>query len=290
MQLLMRPILSNIVVARIALAFGVGMTTLAGACASPILLYWADNPGIELTNTDTSTRSRLVADAPSASGIDVAGGQVYWTDVTSNEIRRVAIGGGASKSLVSVGVDDPEDIAVYEPLGKMYWTDSRTRTISVANLDGSNVQTLINTGSIPAGITIDRVHGRLYWTEVFRGVLSANLDGSDVRAVVYTGSSSAPVGIAIHYASESIYWTDNRLDTIERASMDGLNSEVVVKLPNFELPVGIAIDEAEAKLYWTANGPDELQRSNLDGSDLEVVLSGLTDPLYLAIMRSLSPQ
>ena len=54
---------------------------------------------------------------------------------------------------------------------KIYWTDSSTDKVQRANLDGSNVEDVIaNTGTIgstrPAGIALDGVGGKLYWTDL----------------------------------------------------------------------------------------------------------------------------
>ena len=48
--------------------------------------------------------------------------------------------------------------------GKMYWTDWGFSGIQCANLDGSNVQILVNTDDTPWDIALDAAGGKVYWT------------------------------------------------------------------------------------------------------------------------------
>ena len=55
--------------------------------------------------------------------------------------------------------------------GQIYWTDigmpgDRTTSIRRANLDGTNVETLVTGLGRPASIALDVVGGKMYWTDV----------------------------------------------------------------------------------------------------------------------------
>ena len=76
-------------------------------------------------------------------------------------------------------------------LAQIYWTDFRTHKIQRADLDGSNIETLITRLDTPDGIALDVNRGKIYWTDeslwVGRGggaIQRANLDGSDIETLI----------------------------------------------------------------------------------------------------------
>ena len=55
---------------------------------------------------------------------------------------------------------------------KVYWIDSYLDQIKRANLDGSDVETVIFLGnSVPQGIDIDNEHGKMYWVDSYQEVI-----------------------------------------------------------------------------------------------------------------------
>ena len=74
--------------------------------------------------------------------------------------------------------------------------------IQRANLDGSNIKTLVtNCGVVTLGIALDVAEGRMYWTDADRfapgtgNVQRANLDGSNIETLV--SGLETPFGIAL---------------------------------------------------------------------------------------------
>jgi hypothetical protein len=79
---------------------------------------------------------------------------------------------------------------------KIYFDDQNDDLLKVANLDGTNIQTIDAEGTRIYGMQIDHEAGKLYWSGRDSGELySANLDGTD-RQVLRTGIAS-PRGIAL---------------------------------------------------------------------------------------------
>ncbi len=169
---------------------------------------------------------------------------------------------------------------------KIYWTDTAGNSdkIQRANLDGSNVETLVTTGlQTPTSIAVDRAAGKIYWVNLNSGTIQrADLDGSHVEDLV-TGLAG-PVGIALDVGMGKMYWTGN--SAIFRANFDGSGIEELVTLGDSLRE--IALDRVAGKMYWVrwTNPSNMIQRADLDGSNVEdlvttglIQLTGLTlDP------------
>ena len=187
----------------------------------------------------------------------------------------------AAAAVLAVYSTDCQGAALAQEGIKMYWTDAGNDTIKRADLDGSDVETLVGSDvlSAPYGIAIASF-GKVYWTDAGNDTIKrADLDGSGVETLVSSGMDSA-YGLAIDGANK-MYWTDNGNDTIKRADLDGSDVETLVS-SGLSDPRGIAIDGD--KMYWADAGNDTIKRADLDGSDVEtLVSSGLSIPRGIAI-------
>ena len=187
-----------------------------------------------------------------------AQGQIYWT------------AGGHSKGIGAVGCPSPGDIAT-GPFGQ----------IQSANLDGTNVQTLVaNTnplGSIrPTGIALNG--GKLYWADFYCGIYEANLDGTSPGPIVQNGTWYALQGIAV--GAGQLYWGPTHAGfggdsaQIRRANFDGSGMQVLQSNAVGWFPGLLAVDDVGGKMYWGSidNG---LSWSNLDGTGRALIVPGL---------------
>jgi uncharacterized protein DUF4347/Big-like domain-containing protein/low-density lipoprotein receptor class B len=192
-------------------------------------------------------------------------------------------------------VDGSTDIGAVESgavvLNKIYWVDQTNDTIQRANLDGSNIETVLTSANgvnSPTEILIDAVGGKMYWSEYFSGnIKRANLDGSNIETL-YSGLSS-PAGMAFDIANNMLYWTENPLfggtNQIRRADMDGGGSIDNLVTTGTNDPVDLQLDLEAGKIYWTDGNTGEIRRADLDGSNVGVFLSGLTKPQGLVLDR-----
>lgn len=162
------------------------------------------------------------------------------------------------------------------PLGtstgqKMYWADPEAGVIQRANLDGSNVETVVPKFR-PTGTAVDVAGGKIYWTDAGSNprIQRANLDGTAVEDLV-TGLG-IPFGIALDLTHGKLYWTDALAGKVQRANLDGSSVEDVV-VSGVSLR-GLAVDEIAGQIYWTDFGTDSIHRANLDGSFSQDLIVG----------------
>ena len=212
---------------------------------------------------------------------------------------------------------------VYTPstLSRIYWIDfdwidevpspsnlfagpMSVSSISRADLDGSNVEILVDRASLYGGLALDVVNGKMYWTnkgscgapilliDFFNistaskalvcepgSIGRADLDGSNVEDLITR--LYQPEGIALDVVNGKMYWTDSDAGTIQRADLDGSNVEDLIT--RLDQPVGIALDVVNGKMYWTDSDAGTIQRADLDGSNVEDLITRLYQPEGIAL-------
>ncbi len=201
----------------------------------------------------------------------------------SHNCRSSAIGVLAAFLFFVISLPAWSEESITDLTGKMYWTDTGTDKIQRANLDGSNIEDLVNTElNSPWGIAVDLPGGKMYWTDSDADrIQRANLDGSNIETLL-TGLSG-PWGITLDQTSSKMYWVDFITDKILRANLDGSNVEELINTGLVQ-PYGIALDPIGGKMYWTDCSTNKIQRANLDGSGIEdLVTTGLDAPYYIAL-------
>ena len=223
-----------------------------------------------------------------------AAGFVYWADFKSDLIQRSRLDGSQVQTLVDFttlfgGTPSnyaPCGVAVDLAGGKMYWGDSTAGRIQCANLDGSNVETLVSGftgGGLRGGVALDVAPGRCIGRmRAAQKIRRANLDGSGVQDLV-TGLLSGAREIDLDLTAGKMYWADIEENNIRRANLDGSNVEVLWTGVEADGPNAIELDVAAGKMYWTDMGRDQIRRANLDGTNVEVVVDMATIAAHSAI-------
>ena len=255
--------------------------------------------------------------------VDVAAGHLYWTNMgipTANDgsIERSDVDGKNLTHIVPPGgTFTPKQLQLDEKNRKLYWCDREGMRVMRANLDGSNIETLIDTSegdSRPGkiirkwcvGIALDVEGGKLYWTQ--KGSDNAG-DGRIFRAnlEIPKGQSAAnrkdiellyeglpePIDLELDLANRTMYWTDRgdppRGNTVNRASMDpgkgNGKKEPVVIFDHLMEGIGIALDLKAGRMFLTDLG-GSVYSANLDGSNKKTLLGAqgnLTGIVYAEI-------
>src|SRR5215467_6336774 len=272
---------------------------------------------------DGSHAHVVAADCPHPDGIvvDVDAGHVYWTNMgavpsrNDGSIERANLDGSSRRFIVAPGgTFTPKQLHLDKANGKLYWSDREGMRVMRANLDGSQIETLVQTGTGEGdrhdqtrwcvGITLDPERRQIYWTqkggenaEVGR-ILRAGIDipkgetaanRSDIE--VFFDSLPEPIDLEVDLEHRVLYWTDRgnppRGNTVNRAPVDakpGQNEPQIVVSDLME-GIGIALDVPGNRMFVT-DLAGSLYAAKLDGTDKRIFLSAqatLTDIYSLSL-------
>ena len=103
---------------------------------------------------DGSNRKIIATGCPHPDGVvvDVAAGHVYWTNMgvpslNDGSIERADLDGKNRRFIVAPGgTFTPKQLHLDKANGKLYWSDREGMRVMRANLDGSQVEVLVQTG------------------------------------------------------------------------------------------------------------------------------------------------
>ena len=105
-------------------------------------------------NPDGSDRKVIVHECrmPDGIAVDVERGHIYWTNMgvlhlNDGSIERADLDGRNRKTIVPEGgTFTPKQLQLDKQNGKLYWSDREGMRVMRANLDGSAIETLVETG------------------------------------------------------------------------------------------------------------------------------------------------
>src|ERR1700693_2218555 len=108
---------------------------------------------IHSMNPDGTDRKTIVTNChpPDGTVVDAEAGHIYWTnmgvpDLDDGSIERANLDGGNRRVIVPQGVTHtPKQIHLDKHDGKLYLYDREGMRVMRANLDGSQVETLVET-------------------------------------------------------------------------------------------------------------------------------------------------
>lgn len=259
-------------------------------------------------NPDGSDKQILVTGAhtPDGVAVDVEAGHVYWTNmgtppVNDGSIERVDFDGSNRVTIVAPGSTyTPKQLHLDTAGRKLYWGDREGMRVMRCELDGSNVETLVQTGYGDddrrdqtrwcVGVAVDPVGRYLYWTQKgpsdggLGTILRAGIDlpagdtagnRSDIE-VLFKGLPE-PIDLEVDLAARMLYWTDRgdppRGNTVNRTPMDATNGQREPEILSTHLMegIGIALDTAGDRMFVTDLGGN-VYVADLNGANQRVLL------------------
>ncbi|XP_014669426.1 PREDICTED: low-density lipoprotein receptor-related protein 2-like isoform X2 [Priapulus caudatus] len=172
------------------------------------------------------------------------------------------------KYAVAIGFDVLED--------KIYWSDMQEKVIKKAFTNGSNVETVIDSGvDVTEALAVDWIARNLYWVDYsLETVEVASLDGK-YRRVLFHENITNPRGFAIDPTDGARYmfWTDwGDHPRLERAGLDGSNRTTIINT-KVSWPNGLTIDYPTKRVYFADSRLDYIDYANYDGSGRHQVVA-----------------
>jgi sugar lactone lactonase YvrE len=228
--------------------------------------------------------------------VDAEAGHLYWTNMgipnrNDGYIERMDLDGRNRRTIIPEGATfTPKQLHLEKKSGKLYWCDREGMRVMRANLDGSQIETLVQAGegngerqnpsNWCVGIAVDAERGQIYWTQkgadnaehgrIFRANLEIPPGQSAANrrdvTVLFDGLPE-PIDLELDLVNRVLYWTDRgdppRGNSVSRTPLDGkLHQEIV--LTQLMEGIGIALDVRGNQMFVT----------DLAGSIYSATLSG----------------
>jgi hypothetical protein len=262
-------------------------------------------------NPDGSDLKVIVSEGrriPDGIVVDIEAGHLYWTNMgnpiaNDGSIERADIDGRNASHIVSNGgTFTPKQLQLDKKNRKLYWSDREGMRIMRANLDGSKIETLVDTSQGDArpgkdakkwcvGIALDIEGGKVYWTQkgpekagqgrIFRANLEIPKGQTPAKRQdieVLFNNLPEPIDLDLDLGNRIMYWTDRgdppRGNTVNRAPMDAANGnrpapEIVFN--HLMEGIGLALDLDNGRMFVT-DLAGSVYSANLDGSNKKPVI------------------
>jgi DNA-binding beta-propeller fold protein YncE len=276
-------------------------------------LFFLDVAGgrVLSANPDGSDLRTIVEEGrkiPDGLVVDSAAGHMYWTNMgnpkaNDGSILRSDLDGKNMTTIVAPGgTFTPKQLQLEKKTGKLYWCDREGMRVMRANLDGSNIETLVDTSEGDprpgpdarkwcVGIAVDAAGGKFYWTqkgddnagqgrifraniELPRGRTPANRQ--DIELLY--DNLPEPIDLELDVAHRLMYWTDRgdppRGNTVNRAPMDPApvaRKDPEILFSHLMEGIGLALDLKGGRMFFT-DLAGSVYSANLDGSNKKTLL------------------
>ena len=256
--------------------------------------------------------------------VDTERGHIYWTnmgDPSANDgsIERCDLDGKNLTVIVPPGgTYTPKQLKLDRSNDKLYWCDREGMRVMRANLDGSNIEVLVDASEGDprpgtderkwcVGIAADVDQGKIYWTQkgaedgqgrIFRANLEiprgqSAADRNDIE-VLFDGLPE-PIDLELDPRNRMIYWTDRgdppRGNSVNRAPMDSTSrrrKDPEILFTHLMEGIGLALD-LEGDRMFVADLAGTVYTARLDGSKTTVLVwaqGNLTGVAYAELPAS----
>lgn len=237
---------------------------------------------------------------------DPARGHLYWTNMgnpvkNDGTIFRSNFDGSNISVIVPRGATfTPKQLQIESKSQKLYWCDREGMRVMRCNLDGSDIETLVETGRTEddrrdltrwcVGIALDAEDRKIYWTQKGRDnagegrIFRAGFDlpagetpetRTDIE--LFFANLPEPIDLDIDPTNRMLYWTDRgdppRGNTVNCASMDSpANSQVQsqILITHLMEGIGLALDLKRRRMFFT-DLAGSVYSANLDGSNEKIL-------------------
>ena len=240
--------------------------------------------------------------------VDAAHGHIYWTNMgnfkaNDGSIERCDLDGKNRRFAVPPGgTYTPKQLQIEKKTRKLYWCDREGMRVMRANLDGSNIETLVDTSQGDprpgpdarkwcVGIAVDAAGGKFYWTQkgsddagegrIFRGNIElphGQNPASRQDIELLYDHLPEPIDLELDIANRMMYWTDRgdppRGNTVNRAPIDptpGERKDPEIVFSHLMEGIGLALDLKGGRMFVT-DFAGSVYSAGLDGSNKKLLL------------------
>jgi hypothetical protein len=235
-------------------------------------VYWtlmgspsANDGAIMRANLDgTNLRTLVPAGGtwtPKQMKLDLAGGQMYWSDREGMRVMRANLDGSNVEALVTTGQTDADrmdasrwcvGIALDVAGGYVYWSQKGPTDGYVGSLRRALL-------AIPAGQT--------------------SVNRTDVEVLYDRLPEPVDIDIDLDHGAGTIYWTDRADNTVNRVPIAipagftaVTRTDRQILVTGVATAIGVALDLSRGKIYYTSGANGALGRANLDGTQNESLI------------------
>lgn len=195
--------------------------------------------------------------APAGIALDLSSDTVYWTDLgdaseTSAIYRADTDGSDVQKLVAADWLSEIQGISVDTNSQHIYFTYINPLIdglfnggIARADLDGSNVESVISGLAKPNGLALDIARETVFWADEGLGgpnqgtIQAARFDGNERRTLL--SGLDRPTGIALDPAAIDVFWVDEAAGEIQRSPASGDLPLVEVIYRDLDGPTAIAV-------------------------------------------------
>jgi hypothetical protein len=277
--------------------------------------------------SDTRTLVPNLRHIPDGIAIDPQREHIYWTNMgqgmqNDGSIQRCNMDGSDIKTIVPVSVTHtPKQCIIAPRQGKLYWCDREGMRVMRANVDGSDIEVLVNRGEREedkldatrwcVGIAVDEANGVMYWTQkgpskggkgrIFRAPLEMKSGETPERRTdieTIFENLPEPIDLELDEERQVLYWTDRGDppfgNTVNCAWVGNMGSgaskadakkvgERQVLVRKLHEGIGLSLDLKSGRMFFgDLNG--SVYEANLDGSGKRTILEDMGDVTGVAYL------
>src|SRR5215831_13223924 len=218
------------------------------------------------------------------------------------------------------GTFTPKQLQMDKKNRKLYWCDREGMRVMRSNLEGMEIETLVDTShgdprpgpdqtKWRVGIAVDAEGGKFYWTQkgpdttgqgrIFRANLEipkgqTPANRKDIELLF--ADLPEPIDLDLDLGNRMMYWTDRgdppRGNTVNRAPMDaasGKRKDPEILVHHLKEGIGLALDLKGGRMFIT-DLDGSVYSANIDGSNKKELLvfeGNLTGIAYVEVPTSL---
>nr|XP_018901907.1 PREDICTED: prolow-density lipoprotein receptor-related protein 1 [Bemisia tabaci] len=214
---------------------------------------------------------------------------LYYSDIQKGSINSVHFNGTDHKIIVD-RLGSVEGLDYDDLKNVLYFTCNNDATLSKINLTDTKpkpqVIIRLKPNDKPRGIVVDSCESRLYWTNwnSHEPSIHRSFGPRFHHEKIITTDIRMPNGITLDRAALKLYWSDARLDKIERCEYDGSNRIILSMIkPQHSFDLAVYGDF----LFWTDWVMHAVIRvDKFTGEEMKVLKKGIPRPMGIVAIAN----